>query len=1079
VTFLFTDIEGSTPRWMQHPAAMRAALARHDALLHAGIAAHGGVVLTERGEGDSFFALFARASDAVAAACALQRALAAEPWPEAVAPIRVRMALHTGESGLHEGWDHRGAAVNRCARLRAIAHGGQVLLSGATYELVRDVLPPAASLRALGAHCLKGLTRPEQVYQLVHPDLPAGFRPLKTLDVHCHNLPVQLTPFIGREREVTAVRERLLDPQTRLLTLTGPGGTGKTRLALQVAAEVLEAFPDGVFFVNLAPINDPALVLPTIAQALEVTESGGRPLREVLHALLRAKQLLLILDNCEQVVGAAPAVADLLAASPRLRVLATSRALLRVQGERAYAVGPLALPDTAPLPPLETLTQYEAVRLFIARARDVRPDFAVTNATAPAVAEICMRLDGLPLAIELAAARVKLLAPPALLARLTKRLPLLTGGARDLPARHRTLRGTIAWSYDLLDPAEQALFRRLGVFVGGWTLEAAEVVCGGNEGDVLDLLGVLLDKSLVRVEAQGVGEDRYSLLETIREYALERLEGSGEASELRRAHAEHYLALAEDAGPMLKGPDQAAWLERLEREHDNLRAALGFLWASGDGERALRLAGALGRFWDLQGHWSEGRRRLNDLLALPAPAGHPATEASTDGQVRVAALNVAALLAAEQHDYERARALAEASAVLARSTDDVPGLIDALEVLEQEAFFGRFALAEARDLATQSVTLARSIADDWRTAGALHRLAHVVYHDGDYVRAAALWEEGEARYRLCGDPAGRARVLCWLAGLLCDRGDVAQGVAHLRDALALLRGTHPSMDRARAMYFLAIGLLEQSAYREAEALIEQALAIYQTVGAPSMAARCHTELGRLALVLGDDQRAETLLKTSLRQARSAGALFGAVVALLAQGDLLTYRGLHDRADEAYRESLQLVEPMHMPQPTARVLQHFGVLAQRQGNLALARERLERAMTLVQGRTRLVHASLLTALGRVAADEGDLDEARRCLLESLGMERVMGRPREIAEALEGLAAVAVAQGRPERAVRSGAAAAGIRASIGAPLSPYERAAFERTLDAARVSLGANTVGTTWTSAQAVPWEQIVDEVLASP
>ena len=560
VTFLFTDIEGSTARWEQHPEAMRVALARHDALLQEGIATHGGVVLTERGEGDSFFALFARPSDALAAACALQHALAAEPWPEAVAPIRVRMALHTGEAGMRERRDYRGTAVNRCARLRAVAHGGQVLLSGATYELVRELLPPEVSLRDLGAHRLKDLTRPERVFQLLHPNLPADFLPLKSLDTQRHNLPVQPTALIGREREVATVRECLLEPETRLLTLTGPGGTGKTRLALQVSAEVLEAFPDGVFFVNLAPISDPALVLPTIAQTLGVTEAGSQPLRDTLHAFLHDKQLLLLLDNFEQVVEAASMLSELLAACALVRMLVTSRAALHLRAERLYAVPPLALPETTPLPPLAMLTQYEAVRLFIERAQDVKSDFAVTNETAPAVAEICVRLDGLPLAIELAAPRVRLFTPQALLTRLSHRLGVLTGGAQDLPARQRTLRATIDWSYSLLSEEEQRLFARLSVFAGGRTLDAIEAIC--NPDGMLDVLGgveSLLEKSLLG-QTEIEGETRFTLLETLHEYARERLEASVEAEAMRRAHAAYFLALAKEAEPALKGPEQAAWL---------------------------------------------------------------------------------------------------------------------------------------------------------------------------------------------------------------------------------------------------------------------------------------------------------------------------------------------------------------------------------------------------------------------------------------------------------------------------------------------------------------------------------------
>ncbi|HEX2187131.1 MAG TPA: AAA family ATPase, partial [Chloroflexota bacterium] len=509
VTFLLTDIEGSTALWERDPEAMRVALARHDALMTAGIEAHSGVVVKSRGEGDSVFGVFARASDAVAAAIDLQRVLQAEAWPTE-APLRVRMALHTGEAELRAG-DYYGVAVNRCARLRAAEHGGQILLSGATRDLLERELPAGVGLRDLGEHRLTALRRPERVFQVVIPGLPADFPPLRSLDTLTNNLPRQLTSFIGREAEIELARSRLLREDVHLLTLTGPGGTGKTRMALHLARLVADYFPDGVVFVALAPVQDPRLVASAIAQELGLQEAGNRPLQESLKDWLRDKRLLLVLDNFEHILAAAPLVADLLATCPRLKVLVTSRAVLHLTGEHQFSVPPLRLPDRAPLPPLERLSRYEAVHLFIDRAQSVKADFAVTSENAPAVAEICHRLDGLPLAIELAAAWIRLLSPQAMLARLERRLPLLTGGARDLPARQQTLRGAIAWSYDLLDEPEQRLFRRLAIFVGGCTLEAAEAVAGSPDSGelelgVLDGLGLLAEHSLLRQGAGPEGE---------------------------------------------------------------------------------------------------------------------------------------------------------------------------------------------------------------------------------------------------------------------------------------------------------------------------------------------------------------------------------------------------------------------------------------------------------------------------------------------------------------------------------------------------------------------------------------------
>src|SRR2546421_2906710 len=468
VTMLFSDIEGSTRLLQQLGESYSRVLTGCQRLLRTSFQRwHGQEVDTQ---GDSFFVAFARATDALEASVDAQCALAAHLWPEGVA-VRVRMGLHTGEPQLSAG-NYVGLDVHRAARIMSAGYGGQVLLSATTQELVKHDLPDGVSLRDLGEHRLKDLQRATHLYQLIIAGLPADFPPLKTLDTYHHNLPVQLTHLIGREKEVASVQQLLRRQNVRLLTLTGPGGTGKTRLGLQVSAELSDLFSDGVYFVNLAPVSDPSLVVPAIAQALDLKETGDQPLLDILKMSLRDKQLLLLLDNFEQVVSAASQVTDLLAACLNLTIIVTSRAVLHVQGEQEFAVPPLSMPDPKHLPDMETLSQFEAVALFLARAQAVKPEFQVTNASAPTIAEICVRLDGLPLAIELAAARIKLLPPQALLARLGQRLAVLTGGARTAPARQQTLRNTIKWSYDLLDAQEQRLFRRLSVFVGGCNLVA-------------------------------------------------------------------------------------------------------------------------------------------------------------------------------------------------------------------------------------------------------------------------------------------------------------------------------------------------------------------------------------------------------------------------------------------------------------------------------------------------------------------------------------------------------------------------------------------------------------------------------
>jgi len=562
--------------------------------------------------------------------------------------LKVRMALHMGAAEERDG-DYFGPPLNRVARLLFAAHGGQVLLSAATHEMVRDQLPAGMNLAELGEHRLKDLFRPERVYQLVSPDLPSEFPPLRTLEAYRNNLPLQPTPLVGREKEVAEVRDLLRGDETRLLTLTGPGGIGKTRVALQAAADLLDEFPDGTFFAQLATLTEAELFLPAVAETLGVRETGEIPIDKSLKEYLSERRMLLLLDNFEQVLGAAPEVTEVLAGAPGMKVLATSRTSLRLYGEHVFPVPPLRMPDLKSPPPLERLTQYEAVGLFVERARALKPDFKVTNESAPAVAEICVRLDGLPLAIELAAARITMLPPRAMLQRLGSRLKLLTGGARDLPERQRTLRATIEWSHALLNEGEQVLFGRLAVFSGGRTLEAIEAICDA-EGDLpveaFEGVSSLLDKSLLRQEEGPGGQPRFVMLETIHEFAREKLGESAEAEQIKRVHAQYFLTLAEEAYPELKGSHQLEWLERLEAEHDNMRAALSWALERKEEEVSLRLGGALWWFWSVRGYYSEGRRWLEEALAID---GHVSPE------VRAMALAGAGALASEQGDLDRAQ----------------------------------------------------------------------------------------------------------------------------------------------------------------------------------------------------------------------------------------------------------------------------------------------------------------------------------------------------------------------------------------------------------------------------------------
>jgi predicted ATPase/class 3 adenylate cyclase len=619
VTFLFTDIEGSTALWERDRQAMAQAVDRHLALLRGAIEAHGGALF--KVVGDAVQAAFPTAPNAVAAALDAQRELIGESWGETIDLLPVRMALHTAAAEPREG-DYLTPGLNRLARLLAAGHGGQVILSLATQELAWDALPAGTGLRDLGEHPLRDLFRPERVFQLLHPDLSAEFPPLRTLATRPNNLPLQPTPFLGREEQVARMVDLLTRDDVRLLTITGPGGVGKTRLALQAAADLLEDFPDGAWFVDLSVLDDPALVPSAIAGALGVRVEGSG-LANRLAAILAGKQQLLVLDNFERVVDAASVVAEVLARAPGVKVLTTSRTPLHVYGEREFPLSPFPMPDLTHLPSIEALSQYEAVRLFVERAQAVRPEFAVTNANAPAVAEICSRLDGLPLAIELAAAFVKMLPPPALLKRLEQRLPLLTGGARNLPARQQTMHNTIAWSHEFLSSDEQTLFRRLAVFSGGCSIEAAEAVAPG-EGtlDVFAGLASLVDKSLLRQEEGSDGGPRFRMLETVREFGLERLEASGEAEDVRRRLAEWCLSLAEELRPDFNGGEMnPRSVEQFHEELSNVRAAVTWLLDHGAATQVLQLMAATEDYWT-QRHTgnAEQRRWLKTVLAAAPDA---------------------------------------------------------------------------------------------------------------------------------------------------------------------------------------------------------------------------------------------------------------------------------------------------------------------------------------------------------------------------------------------------------------------------------------------------------------------------
>jgi predicted ATPase/class 3 adenylate cyclase len=886
VTLLFTDIEGSTRLIQQLGERYADILEECRHLLRSAFHQWQGHEVDT--QGDAFFVAFARATDAVAAAVAAQRALSNHAWPEGVT-VRVRMGLHTGEPHLaSEGYV--GLDVHRAARIMSAGHGGQVLLSRTTYDLVEHTLPEGVSLLDLGAHRLKDLQQSGQLFQLVIEGLSTDFPQLKTLDSYPNNLPIQPTPFIGREKEVVAIQRKLLRQDVRLVTLTGPGGVGKTRLALQAAAEVSEHFVDGTWFVSLAPLTNPDLVIPAIAQTLDVQETGERSLLDQLKASLRERQVLLLLDNFEQVASAATQVADMLGACPRLNVLVTSREALHVRAEQEFPVPALALPDPKHLPDLAALSQYDAVAIFIERAQAVQPDFQVTNANAPAVAEICARLDGLPLAIELGAARIKLFPPQALLTRLEQRLPLLASSLRDAPARQRTLRSTIQWSYDLLSVQEQRLFRRLSVFVGGCTLQAIETVSatfGDDTALVFDTVASLIDKNLLRQTAQEGEDMRLTMLETIHEYGLEALSTSGEMEVVRQVHTAYYLALAEEAVQGFKSPQQAEWLERLEREHDNLRTTLSWSLEPAQAESrigiAFRLGDALVEFWSVRGFYSKGRTFLEQLVARSEGIA---------ASVWAKILYATADFAQGQGDFHRAEALYQESLVLYRKLGDTRGVASSLQGLGWIAGTTGNNIAARRSFYEESFALQRELGDKEGIAWSLFRLADAVSVQGDFNRGCALFEESLALFGQLGNKLGIAACLQRSAlWLFLAQGDPVIERARIEESLAIYRELGDKFGIAFASWLSGWIALSQGDTVTAHTLVEQSLVNFQEIGDRWHAFWTLAILGRIEAHRGDFVAARSFHEESLVRACEfhdywlcAFCLEGWAIVVAAQGE---------------------------------------------------------------------------------------------------------------------------------------------------------------------------------------------------
>jgi predicted ATPase/Tfp pilus assembly protein PilF len=902
--------------------------------------------------------------------------------------------------------------VHRAARLCSAGHGGQILISETTRQLVAANLPAGVTWRDLGAHRLKDLQQAEHLYQIIVPDLPSDFPALKTLGSRPNNLPAHITPLVGREHEIEALRQLLLKSEVRLATLTGPGGIGKTSLSLQVALSLLDEFAHGVFFVGLAAISDAELVLPTIAQTLGLRENRSKSLRESVIEYLRDKHLLLVLDNFEQVVAAAPVVSNLFAACPHVKILVTSRIVLRLKGEREYPVEPLPAPDPQAAISKEALPQYAAVELFIQRALAVKPDFEVNNDNAPAVAEICFRLEGLPLAIELAAARLKLFSPQALLGRLGSRLQLLRGGTRDMPARHQTLRQAIAWSYDLLSPAEQTFFQRLAVFAGGCSLEAVEAICHAvrlsspksashhvaqrlrQDGalDALDELTALIDQSLLRQEQTQEGEPRFVMFETIREFALERLQASEEREATRRRHADFFLALAEKAEPKLTGPQQVLWLNVLEREHDNLRAVFSWVEETGQADYGLRLGAAIWRFWIARGHRHEGRERLAALLALPGAA-----QATRE---RAKVLNAIGTIMHELGDYITARQRLEESLEIWREFGDKRGMAAVINNLGWiAAQLGE--LISASELSGESLVLHAKLGDKRGMAVAFNNLSAVAFAQAEFPRAHSLQEQSLSLRHEIGDERGIAYATAILGWLEVVQGNSEKAAALLDTARGKLRQLGDNMMMGFTLWILAQMALDQGDFARAAKLMKEE-------GAALIKDRDPQMLWLLALVKqheGDQQQAQELLEESLAKFRAWGYKWG----------------------------------------IANTLDLIG------------RQALDR-------------------VGELTSSRDDDERATACFHESMLLNRDLGNKLGLAKALIGFGRLALTQGEPDRSARLFAAAEALHQTIGAPIPPYERIQFDREVSHLRALLEEETFATNWNEGKNMAVEQAVSYAL---
>jgi predicted ATPase/class 3 adenylate cyclase/DNA-binding CsgD family transcriptional regulator len=1010
VTFLLTDIEGSTKLWEAGADDTAASIARHYELLGAAIALHAGVRPVEQGEGDSVVGAFSRASDAVAAALDVQRAFTQEVWPED-GEVRVRIALHTGEIRLRDAGNYFGPTIIRCARMRAIGHGGQTLISNATRDLVIDALPDDAELRDLGLHRLKDLGRAERVWQLVHPELPHDFPALRSLGAMPTNLPAQVSSFVGRDAEIASVRQAVRDH--RLVTLTGVGGCGKTRLALHAAADELDAHPDGVWCTELAAVGSGSDISEAVAGVFGLREEFGRPLIDTLTEQLRDLDAVLVVDNCEQVLDAAARMIEsLLHACPRLRVLATSREPLGVAGEVAWRV-----------PSLDSST---AVALFMERAQEARPGFVPDADASAAIGQIAERLDGIPLALELAAARVRMMHPARIAAALDDRFRLLTGGSRTAMPRQQTLEASVAWSYELLDDDERVLARRLSV-LHGFTLDGAEAVSSEDSADrfgVLDVLGRLVDKSVIQVDHER-GDARYRMLESVRQFLQARLVESGEADAVRARHFTHFLGLAEQMAPRLALSDGPQRLARLEADHDNIDTALAWGVNAGAMDDMLRFTAALTLFWELRGHLGSGGRWFARVLSDDDAA--PSVE-------RARALWGAAHVALYGDDFATMLARAPEALAMAETVGDDWATARALNTLglgellfDPEA--GRVRLA-------RSIELGRAIGDDWAVA------------DG--------WKMTTVSYYIAHDESGAMRSLDELRR-------VAEG---LESGFFL------------AWYFSEVGYFaaHRGDYAAAHAAFDQGAHWARVVGDPSTAGFTEAWSLDARARMGDRAEAAAGLEALIARANPSGSGLAVPEAVTGLADIALATGDVAAASALLEPVIEAIRADGPPVWVGQLLRALGAARRMAGDLDGAQATLEGAMDLAAplGNDWLL-ALIEYELGLVARDRGEAGDAEDSLHAALGRQVRHDLRPGIAITLDALGALALDAESTAEAVRCFAAADALRSAIGLATRPVDEAEHARRVELARELLGPETFDQHWTAAATLSLGEMIEYV----